>query len=94
MEDTWRRCWPFSMVARSSLAEVTSIMVAPGTLTMPLASFLISSLGARTAAEPKPPDWPRVGAGCCAHSNPQTYQNTICRLELSPSHDSLKCMEE
>mmetsp|Transcript_21824 Transcript_21824/g.56817 ORF Transcript_21824/g.56817 Transcript_21824/m.56817 type:complete len:232 (+) Transcript_21824:165-860(+) len=43
---TWRRCWPNSMASRSSLALVTSMVVAPCTVTSPLASFLMSSFGA------------------------------------------------
>ena len=45
---TWRFFCPASMAAHSCLAEVTSTTVAPGTVTMPLASFLISSFGCLT----------------------------------------------
>lgn len=38
----------FSKVASSSRADVTSTMTAPGTTTMPLVSFLISSLACLT----------------------------------------------
>lgn len=45
VEATWRRFWPASSVLISSRGEVTSTSVAPGTVTVPLMSFLISRRG-------------------------------------------------
>lgn len=53
---------------QGGLGECTSIMVAPGTLTMPLASFLISSLGTRTWV-PKLPAWRPLGTLGCGGSS-------------------------
>ena len=50
-------------------------MVAPGTLTMPLASFLISSLGVRTWV-PKLPAWRPVGTLGCGG------QQEVCQVVL------------
>ena len=47
---TCRCVCPAAMLASSSLALVTSRTVAPGTTTMPLASFLMSSRGALPCA--------------------------------------------
>lgn len=60
---THLRCWPRSMVDMRAAALEISTMVAPGTVTTPLGSFLISSLA--VLGRPAPP--PSLDIFSCGH---------------------------